>query len=86
MSNRGESVHDQINRIVDVIVNRFQPEKIILIGSRARGDARPDSDFDFLVVMSVQGSKREKQLEIRTALHDVPVPKDIIVSRPEEYE
>ncbi len=34
------------------IVHRFRPERIILFGSHARGDAGPDSDVDLLVVMS----------------------------------
>ena len=36
-------------------------------------------------MMPVDGSKREKMVEIGVALHDIPVPKDIIVSTPEEY-
>ena len=75
----------QIQKIVNRIVERFHPEQIILFGSPARGDAEPDSDVDLLVVMPVEGSKREKQLEIRMALHDIHVPKDVIVSTPEEF-
>lgn len=68
------------------IVRRFHPEKIILFGSYARGDAGPDSDVDLLVVMPVTGSKREKQLEIRLALRGIPIPKDIVVTTPEEFQ
>ena len=75
----------QIQEIVNRIVERFHPEQIILFGSQARSDAGPDSDVDLLVVMPVEGSKREKQLEIRMALHDIHVPKDVIVSTPEEF-
>jgi uncharacterized protein len=75
----------QIQEIVNRIIERFHPEQIILFGSQARGDAGPDSDVDLLVVMPVEGSKREKQLEIRMALHDIHVPKDVIVSTPEEF-
>ena len=71
--------------MVDRIVADFQPEKVILFGSHARGGATTDSDVDLLVVMPVDGSKREKMVEIGVALHDIPVPKDIIVSTPEEY-
>lgn len=35
---------------VERIVSEIQPEQIILFGSRARGDARADSDYDVLVV------------------------------------
>ena len=68
------------------IVAEFDPDKIILFGSHARGQAGPDSDVDLLVVMPVKGSKRAKQLEIRGALHDVHVAKDIVLSRPEEFQ
>ena len=45
-----------------------------------------DSDVDLLIVMRVEGSKREAQLQVRRALHDIRVPKDAIVSTPEEFE
>jgi len=68
------------------IAAEFDPDQIILFGSHARGLAGADSDVDLLVVMPVEGSKRAKQLEIRTAVRDVHVPKDIIVSRSEEFQ
>lgn len=73
-----------LNRIVRRLVNRFEPDQIILFGSHVRGTARPDSDIDLLVVLPVHGSKRDKRLEMRVALHDIRVPKDIIVATPEE--
>ena len=36
--------------------------------------------------MPVSGSKRDKQVEMRVALYDIPVPKDIILVTPEEVE
>jgi len=75
-----------INEMVNRIVEHFDPEKIILFGSHARGEAGPDSDVDLLIVMSVAGSKREKQIEIRAALHDIRLAKDVIISRVEEFE
>jgi len=75
-----------LDRMVKRIVRRFHPEKIILFGSYARGDAGPDSDVDLLVVMPVEGSKSNKAVEIGVALHDIPVPMDIIVTTPEEFE
>jgi predicted nucleotidyltransferase len=78
--------NEHIQEMVERIVTQFHPEKIILFGSHARGEANADSDVDLLIVMSVEGSKRAKQLEIRAAVHDIHVPKDIIVSRPEEFQ
>jgi len=75
-----------LQKMVNRIVKRFHPERIILFGSRARGQAGAGSDIDLLVVMPVKGNKRQKQLEIRAALHDFRVPKDIVVTTPEEFE
>lgn len=67
------------------LVSQFHPEKIILFGSHARGDAGPDSDVDLLIVMPYLGSRREKQVEIRLALRNIRIPKDIVVTAPEEF-
>ncbi len=74
-----------LERMVQRIVKRFRPDKIILFGSHARGEAGPDSDVDLLVVMAVDGSVVEKCLDIRGALHDIPVPLDIVVTSPEDF-
>ncbi|MGH8057265.1 MAG: nucleotidyltransferase domain-containing protein, partial [Candidatus Entotheonellia bacterium] len=68
------------------ITKRFDPDQIILFGSRARGTARDNSDVDLLVVMEVTGSKRETQIAIRCALHNIHIAKDIIVATPDEVE
>ena len=86
MAKRDGKHKKQIQKMVDRIVKRFNPEKIILFGSHARGDAGPDSDVDLLVVMPVAGSKRDKMIEIGMALHDIPLPKDIIVTTPDDFE
>jgi len=77
-------VQAAIALMVHRLVAQFQPERIILFGSHARGTAGPDSDVDLLVILPVTGSKRAKQIEMRVALHDIRVPKDIIVATPEE--
>ncbi len=39
-----------LHAIVERIEAIAQPERVILFGSQARGEARPDSDFDLLVI------------------------------------
>ena len=79
-----ESMTQTIDAMVQLLVEGFAPEQIILFGSHARGTAGPDSDVDLLVVMPIMGSKRAKQIEMRVALHDIRVPKDIVLVTPEE--
>ncbi|RJP33542.1 MAG: nucleotidyltransferase domain-containing protein [Phycisphaerales bacterium] len=66
------------------IVTRFQPLKVILFGSRAREDARPDSDVDLLVVMTGAPDKRALAVQMRRSMRGLPVPKHIIVTTPDE--
>jgi len=68
------------------IVEQFDPDRIILFGSHAKGTAQSDSDVDLLVVMPVKGSRLEKTIEIGVALHDIGIPKDVIVTTPEDFD
>ena len=82
----GQRRQQIIDEMVRRIVGRFDPEKIILFGSHARGTGGPDSDADLLVVMRVSGSKRQAAVEIDLALAGVGLSKDVIVVTPEEVE
>lgn len=75
-----------IQDAVQRIVCRFDPDRIILFGSGARGQTTPDSDVDILVVMPVEGSQRKKAGEIDLVLADRIVPMDVIVVTPEQFE
>lgn len=81
---RGQ-IEAAIQEMVRRIVAGFDPEKIILFGSQARGDAGPDSDVDLLVVMDTD-SKRRTAVDIAVKLHAMGVPKDIVVITPAEFE
>ncbi|MGB2774536.1 MAG: nucleotidyltransferase domain-containing protein [Anaerolineae bacterium] len=79
-----QTVQQAIQMMVERLVARFDPEQIILFGSQARESANPVSDVDLLVIMPFSGSKRAKQLEMRVALRDITIPKDIILATPDE--
>lgn len=49
------SEQEALDALVVRLVNALDPQMIWLFGSRARGDARPDSDFDLLVVAKPEG-------------------------------
>lgn len=73
-------IHEMVRRIAAA----FDPERIILFGSHARGTAGPDSDADLLVVMEPRGSRRQQATAIDVALIGVPMPADVIVLRPKD--
>ena len=75
-----------ISDMVDRIVSRFDPARVLLFGSRSRGSASEWSDVDLLVVMGDVSDKRQVAIEIRRSLGDLPVSKDIVVTTPDEIE
>ena len=79
-----------LQQMVDVIVRASSPEAIILFGSRARGEARADSDVDLLVIdkepFSPQRSRRKEVARLQMALRELPFSKDILLYSREEFE
>ena len=57
-----------IDQVVQQIVEKFKPQKIILFGSYARGNPRPESDVDLLVVMKTSDKDGKQSLEMRRHL------------------
>ena len=76
--------NEKLEALIQRTAEAVHPLRILLFGSSARGEAGPDSDIDFLVILPRVDSKRRAAVEIRRALAHFPVPKDIIVSTPEE--
>ena len=79
-------IQDILVEITRRITTRFDPERVILFGSLARGTANENSDADLLIVMPVAGSKRRQALDIDLALEGIPIPTDVIVVTPAEVE
>ena len=75
-----------IDDIVRRIVETAQPDKIILFGSRARGDARPNSDFDVLVIKESSEPRYRRSVPLYVALADVPAEVEVMVYTPEEID
>ena len=75
-----------INQMANRITKRFNPEKIVLFGSYARGTADNNSDADLLVVMPVHGSRRKQATAIDKALLGIDLPADIIVASPSDVQ
>lgn len=72
--------------VVGRIVRAVDPYRIILFGSRARGDERPDSDYDLLVILDRVDDRRATRIAIRNAFADLPVAADVLVASIDEVD
>jgi predicted nucleotidyltransferase len=75
-----------IDAAIRRLVERFDPERIILFGSQARGTADARSDADFLVITELTARRRVMMLEMDRALRGLGLARDIVVLTPEEFE
>jgi len=80
----------ELEPLVAAVVEAARPLRVILFGSRARGMAGPDSDTDLLIVQAeadaVHRSRWRELQRIRSALRDIPLAKDLLLYRPEEFD
>lgn len=75
---------DSMNEVVRRIVETVHPKQVVLFGSRARGDNRPDSDVDLLIIQESNLPRFKRSIPIRKAIAGLLPSKDIIVYTPEE--
>jgi len=61
-----------------------RPEKVVLFGSHARGDAGVDSDVDFMVIQETDLPRPKRSVPLYAIVRDYPYSKDIVVYTPEE--
>src|SRR5258706_7268995 len=75
-----------IEEIVRRLVAAIDPDRIILFGSRARGDSGPDSDIDLLVIKDTVEPAYRRTIPAYRALSGLGISKDIIWRTPAEVE
>ena len=73
-----------LNEVVRRVLQVGSPHKIVLFGSRARGDARPDSDLDLLILEDSELPGYQRSPRYYDVLAGLFPSKDIVVFTPEE--
>ena len=74
------TVQELVRRLAEAV----QPERIILFGSHARGDAGPDSDVDLLVIAPSELPPWQRTPPLYRLLAGAGLPKDLLWYTPEE--
>jgi predicted nucleotidyltransferase len=72
--------------IVRRLVDAVDPDAIILFGSRAAGHARPDSDFDLMIIKEPAEQSHRRSIPAYRAMRGIGVPMDILWYTPEEAD
>ena len=72
--------------LLDRVLREWAPERIQLFGSRARGDANRDSDWDFLVVVPEASSAAADPLVPWRLRRDTGVRADVVVYSSQDFE
>lgn len=81
------TIDETIKRAASVLAQEARgPARVILFGSHARGDERPGSDIDFLVVQRDVRSSFDESVRLRSKLRGLGVPIDVIVVSEQEAE
>lgn len=76
----------EIQNIVNQIIQKYNPSRIILFGSAGRGEYDKVNDLDFLIIkddVPLQGLARMRELD---ELIERNIAADMLVYRPEEFE
>lgn len=79
---REEVIQEMKRRLVE----KFDPDAIILFGSSARGGEGKDSDIDLLVITPIEGNYTELWSAMFDALGGLGLPKDLILMTREQFE
>ena len=74
----------QIQQMADIIAEKFHPEKIILFGSYARGDATEDSDVDLLIIKNVDEPRYKRSVPVYNLLVNFKFDLDVLVYTSDE--
>jgi predicted nucleotidyltransferase len=76
----------EIENIKNIIVNKFQPDKIILFGSYANGLQNKNSDLDILIIKDMKQPRYQRSREVRKLLREFCFPMDILIYTNSEFE
>ena len=82
---RGLLLEKELNRITEILIRDYQPEKLIVFGSAAQGEFHPWSDLDLVVIKKTDKPFLERIEEVLRLVRP-KVGLDVVVYTPQEVE
>ncbi len=82
---RGLRLEAELNRMTDVLIKQYDPEKLILFGSVAQGHIQEWSDLDLVVIKKTEKPLLERTEEVLKLIRP-KVGLDVLVYTPEELD
>lgn len=77
----------KLAEMVERLKDGLHPSRIYLFGSRARGEATPDSDYDLFVVVAQSDEPKYKRCQrAYSLLRGLGVSKDIVIFTQQEFD
>jgi predicted nucleotidyltransferase len=81
---RKAALEAELARILPIIIEKYQPEKIILFGSLATGEAHEWSDIDLAIIKETELSYLDRLLQFKRMI-DADLATDVFIYRPQEF-
>ncbi|HEY3198749.1 MAG TPA: nucleotidyltransferase domain-containing protein [Nitrospirales bacterium] len=82
---RGLLLEQELNRMIEILIRDYQPEKIIVFGSAAQGEFHAWSDLDVVIIKKTTKPLLDRIEEVLRLLRP-KVGLDVLVYTPEEME
>ena len=74
-----------IRRLTELLIEAAKPKRIIMFGSRARGEAGEDSDLDVMVVEEGVADRAGEMVRLNRLLRSLDIPVDLLVVSAEKF-
>lgn len=76
---------ETIKRLTELLIQAAKPNRIIMFGSQARGEAAADSDFDVMVVEEAVSDRAAEMVRLNRLLRSLDIPVDLLAVSAEKF-